>query len=236
MIMHSWRKAGICGKVVQDDSANIVDAAGEERLSPVLSKCAVTAPARLPGRNRQPAAYRPNEPNWPTGQRVRVLLLNLQSNARKPVMTNANPASMPRTVAWLGYGGLVPFLLLALGSLINQHHAALWNQALCAYGAIILSFVGALHWAMAMTLPELSERQRSAWYAWSVAPALIAWPAMLISPRLAAPLLIAGFIAHYLQDRRLASQAMLPAWYLPLRLRLSAVACVSLVAAAFAYA
>jgi hypothetical protein len=141
---------------------------------------------------------------------------------------------MPRPVAWLGYGGLVPFLLLALASLIDRHHAALWIQALCAYGAIILSFVGALHWALAMTLPELGERQRSAWYAWSVAPALIAWPAMLISPRLAAPLLIAGFLAHYLQDRRLASQAMLPAWYLPLRLRLSTVACVCLVAGAIA--
>jgi ABC-type Na+ efflux pump permease subunit len=151
-------------------------------------------------------------------------------------MTNANPVAMPRTVAWLGYGGLVPFLLLALGSPLDPHHAALWNRALLSYGAIILSFVGALHWALAMTLPELSERQRSAWYAWSVAPALIAWPAMLISPRLAAPLLIAGFIAHYLQDRPLAGQAMLPAWYLPLRLRLTTVACVCLIGGRYAYA
>jgi hypothetical protein len=151
-------------------------------------------------------------------------------------MTNANPVAMPPAVAWLGYGGLLPFLALALGSLLDRDHAALWSQALCAYGAIILSFVGALHWALAMTLPELSERQRSAWYAWSVAPALIAWPAMLISPRLAAPLLIAGFIAHYLQDRPLAGQAMLPAWYLPLRLRLTTVACVCLIAGAFAEA
>jgi hypothetical protein len=151
-------------------------------------------------------------------------------------MTNANPVAMPRTVAWLGYGGLLPFVVLALGSLLDQHHAALWNKALFAYGAIILGFVGALHWALAMTLPELSERQRSARYAWSVAPALVAWPAMRISPRLAAPLLIAGFIAHYLQDRRLASQAMLPAWYLPLRLRLSTVACVCLIAGSLASA
>jgi hypothetical protein len=149
-------------------------------------------------------------------------------------MNDANPVAMPRAVAWLGYGGLTPFLLLALGSLLDRHHGALWNQALLAYGAIILSFVGALHWGLAMTLPELSEGQRSAWYAWSVAPALIAWPAMLVSPRLAAPLLIAGFIAHYLQDRRLASQAMLPAWYLPLRLRLSTVACVCLIAGSLA--
>lgn len=85
-----------------------------------------------------------------------------------------------------------------------------------------------------MSLPELTERQRSARYALSVVPALIAWPAMLISPPLAALLLVAGFIAHYLQDRRLARQATLPAWYLPLRLRLSSVASLCLVAGGFA--
>lgn len=145
-------------------------------------------------------------------------------------MNDANPVAMPRAVAWLGYGGLVPFLLLALGSLLDRQHGALWSQALSAYGAIILSFIGALHWGLAMTLPELRQGQRSAWYAWSVVPALLAWISMLMSPRLAAPLLIAGFIAHYLQDRRLAAQAVLPAWYLPLRLRLSTVACLCLLA------
>lgn len=149
-------------------------------------------------------------------------------------MDNANRVAMPPTVAWLGYGGLLPFLLLATASLLDRNHGALLNQALAAYGAIILSFIGALHWGLAMTLPGLNERQRSAWYAWSVAPALIAWPAMLLSPRMAAPLLIAGFIAHYLQDRRLAGQAMLPGWYLPLRLRLSTVACICLSAGSLA--
>jgi ABC-type Na+ efflux pump permease subunit len=103
------------------------------------------------------------------------------------IMADANAAASPRTVAWLGYGGLIPFLVLALGSLLDHHHGAAWRQALYAYGAIILSFVGALHWSLAMSLPELTERQRSARYAWSVAPALIAWPAMLMSPPLAAP-------------------------------------------------
>ena len=42
-----------------------------------------------------------------------------------------------------------------------------------------------------------------------------------------------GFIANYLRDRHLGRQAELPAWYLPLRLRLSAVACVCLGFAAF---
>lgn len=149
-------------------------------------------------------------------------------------MATENIAALPRSVAWLGYGGLLPFLALAPASLIDQHHGALWSDALYAYGAIILSFIGALHWGLAMSLPELSERQRSACFTWSVVPALIAWLAVLFSPPLAAPLLVGGFIAHYLQDRRLARHAKLADWYLPLRLRLTSVAVISLVAGIFA--
>ncbi len=151
-------------------------------------------------------------------------------------MADANPAALPRTVAWLGYGGLIPFLVLTPGSLLDYHYGALWSDALYAYGAIILSFIGALHWGLAMSLPELSERQRSALFLWSVVPALIAWPAVLFSPPIAAPLLVFGFIAHYLQDRRLARQASLADWYLPLRLRLTSVAVVCLIAGVFASA
>jgi hypothetical protein len=149
-------------------------------------------------------------------------------------MNERNSAALPVTVAWLGYGGLLPFVALMPASLIDHHHAALWSDALYAYGAIILSFIGALHWGLAMSLSELSESQRSSHFAWSVVPALIAWPAVLFSPPLAAPLLVMGFIAHYLQDLLLAGRATLPGWYLPLRLRLTSVAVVCLVAGVFA--
>lgn len=149
-------------------------------------------------------------------------------------MKDNNLLTLPRTVAWLGYGGLIPFLALTPASLLDHHHGVVWSDALYAYGAIILGFIGALHWGLAMSLPELTERQRSALFAWSVVPALIAWLAVLFSPPLAAPLLVSGFVAHYLQDRRLASQARLPDWYLPLRLRLSSVAVVCLSAGIFA--
>ena len=106
-------------------------------------------------------------------------------------------------------------------------------QALLAYGAAILSFVGALHWAFAMTLPGLSERERTHLFIWSTVPALLAWPAVLMPPALGALVLVTGFIAHYLQDRRLAARQPLPAWYLPLRLRLSSIASASLLVLAW---
>ena len=65
------------------------------------------------------------------------------------------PAGLPPSVALLGYGGLLPFAALALLLVLGDVHRALWWQALLASGAVILSFVGALHWGFAMVLPGL---------------------------------------------------------------------------------
>jgi len=139
------------------------------------------------------------------------------------------PRVLPRAVTWLGYGGLVPFVGLAAASLLGVAPQAA-AQALLAYGAVILSFVGALHWAFAMVLEALPESRRAWMYAWSTVPALMAWPALLLEPRVGSVILVAAFAIHYLQDRRLAALASLPGWYLPLRLRLSTVAILCLLA------
>lgn len=148
-------------------------------------------------------------------------------------MTPAHPDALRRTAQWLGYGGLIPFLVLAPASLLDVHHGFTWSDALYAYGAVILSFVCALHWGFAMVLPGLDDARRVRTMGWSVVPSLIAWPALLLAPTEAAVLLVTGFVLHYLQDRRLARHAALPAWYLPLRLQLTTVACLSLIAGAF---
>ena len=84
-----------------------------------------------------------------------------------------------------------------------------------------------------MALPGLDDARRVRTMLWSVVPSLMAWPALLLVPMEAAVLLVAGFVLHYIQDRRLARHAELPAWYLPLRLQLTVVACLSLIAGAF---
>ena len=146
--------------------------------------------------------------------------------------TPLDPA-LPRSAAWLGFGGLLPFIGLALTAFVDRHHGIVWADALVAYGAVILSFVGALHWGFAMALPGTPQALRRNCFVWSVVPALIAWPAMMLEPVLGAPLLMAGFVAHIWQDHRLAGRIALPAWYLPLRWQLSIVACVCLALGAF---
>ena len=158
--------------------------------------------------------------------------------------------SIPKSVTWLGYGGLLPFMALALGCFAGGEYGALSRVALIIYGAVILSFVGALHWAFAMTVADLSAAKRAECFVWGVVPALLAWLAALMTvvfPRasatsafygvnVAATILIAGFVANYVQDTRLRRVAALQAWYLPLRLRLTVVACFCLALAGFAAA
>jgi hypothetical protein len=149
-------------------------------------------------------------------------------------MPHRPAGSQPVVVAWLGYGGLLPFVFLTFASFADPAHAPLWRDTLLAYGAIILGFVGALHWGFAMHLPNLKEQQRSAAYLWSVLPALVAWPALLLPAHVATPLLMGGFIANYLRDRYLDKHAELPGWYLPLRFHLTMTACICLVGSLFA--
>lgn len=136
--------------------------------------------------------------------------------------------ALPRHVAWLGYGGLLPFVGLAALAGFDPHHLLVWSDALVGYGAVILSFIGALHWGVAMSAPGLDPARRRRAFVWSVVPALLAWPATVLAGSIAPLILILGFVVHFVMDKMLVGPAGLPAWYLPLRLRLTLVACLCL--------
>ena len=112
-------------------------------------------------------------------------------------MTTANPtfpaAPLPRSVAWLGYGGLLPFLLPALIAPFDAAHGSVWLEIQRAYGAIILSFVGALHWAFAMQ-PGIADDDRHRHFIWSVVPALIGWLALILPAFTGLLLLLLGVL------------------------------------------
>ena len=144
-----------------------------------------------------------------------------------------NTKTLPNIVAWLGYGGLIPFLFFAGLSLTEPSHQIIYRSALLSYGAVILSFVGAIQWGFAMIAPELTDPQRRSGYLWSVVPALMAWFTVFLGPVTSALILILGFLVQYWRDLALRSQMNLPTWFLPLRLRLTSVACISLALGAY---
>ena len=146
---------------------------------------------------------------------------------------NVSPSIFPpKHVRMLGYGGLLPFIFLALLIPFSLDYRTLFENALVNYGAVILSFVGALHWGFAMTVQDMSAKQRSDRFIWSVITALIAWIATLLPMPLGCLLLVIGLVAQLRQDRQLLRVMSLPAWYLPMRLRLTLVASVCLLLAA----
>lgn len=140
----------------------------------------------------------------------------------------------PFPVALLGYGGLIPFVGLAALALSGSSDPipdpAAW---LLAYGAIILSFVGALQWGVAMVVGKIDRFRRTQAYVWSVTPALVGFLALILDSPLSYSLLIVGFALAYWQDADLANKITLPAWYSRLRAQLSIVASLCLLVGVF---
>jgi hypothetical protein len=139
----------------------------------------------------------------------------------------------PPLAAWLGYGGLIPFVTLALAATLGGPYADMGDRALRDYAAVILSFVGALHWGFATMSRDIAPGARNRAFAWSVIPSLLAWAALLLPPTASSLLLTAGFALHFLMDRRFVKQTPVAAWYLPLRFRLTLIACLCLILGAW---
>jgi hypothetical protein len=125
----------------------------------------------------------------------------------------------------LGHAGLLPFAAGAVLVWLVQPDAhpdehAFVVLALSAYAATIVSFLGGIHWGLAM---RHAAALTPSHLLWGVVPSLLAWVALMM--RADAGLVVQGavLLACYAVDRRLYPGAGTAAW-LSLRFRLSAVA------------
>lgn len=142
---------------------------------------------------------------------------------------------VPTAAAWLGALGLIPFVTLAVACVSGQPQLPFDRlPALIGYGAVILSFLGGVHWGIALSPDAYRlgagniDRLR---LAIGIMPALIAWGAMLLQPQAALAVLAAGFFLQFLIDLRGSSRGHLPAWYPRLRGPLTLIVIGSLAAA-----
>jgi Protein of unknown function (DUF3429) len=130
---------------------------------------------------------------------------------------------LPLAARRLGHAGLLPFAAgAALVWLVRDDAHAYATLAMSAYAALIVSFLGGIHWGLAFrhAQPPL------ALLAWGVVPSLVAWVAVLMPP--SAGLVVHGVMlaACYAVDRRIYAAEGVARW-LTLRFRLSAVAALS---------
>ncbi len=133
------------------------------------------------------------------------------------------PPLRPAAALWMGYLGLLPFAAGAAGAWLGLPGSA---QALAAYGAVILCFVGAMHWGVAALRPG-DPGSRGAFLA-SVVPALVAWGALLLPAGPGSLALLAVSFPAWLTWERHRLSAPLPPWLRRLRLELTAGATLAL--------
>jgi len=118
----------------------------------------------------------------------------------------------------LGYLGLIPFLAGAVTALLSEELVLLAFQAFILYSLAILSFMGGVHWGLALIIGT----RQSTRLLISVVPVIVAWICLIALP---APLTLAvlggGFIAQWFIDRPILAELPIPSWYLEMRPRLA---------------
>jgi hypothetical protein len=134
------------------------------------------------------------------------------------------PSALSPLAQRLGLAGLLPF---ALGALLVWLLPAgdarrFVVQALCLYAGVISSFLGAVHWGLAMR----QATPQAGLLGWGATVPLIAWVAMLMHPHAGLVILGLLLVGCYLVDRRVYPREGVAHW-LTLRFRLSAGAALS---------
>ena len=141
--------------------------------------------------------------------------------------------SAPAPAIVFGVAGLLPFvgltLLIGIGS-VERHD--FFVVSLACYGAVILSFVGALHWGYAVR-----NDARGGWswiqYGWSILPSLVAWVSLLLPHSTGLTVQALAVIACFAFDKAVAGINATPAWLSALRALLTVVAACALLTASY---
>lgn len=140
----------------------------------------------------------------------------------------------------MGFGGLIPFVVLALAVWLGGPAYRVWaGLALLGYGAVIASFLGAIHWGLVMrhaslnsppSPPSPNSPPSLGVLGWGVSPSLVAWVALMLGLMLGPVpglwVMVGLLWACYAADRVLYPRFQVQGW-LPMRRTLTVVASAS---------
>ncbi|KAI1636652.1 hypothetical protein F4809DRAFT_608407 [Biscogniauxia mediterranea] len=163
-------------------------------------------------------------------------------------------SSVPKEPYYLGLAGTLPYLATSVSTvylswnlntewpstsnfvnhILMSHDTA--RQLLdtieplqLGYGAVIISFLGAIHWGLeyAEKAPSL-DRTRFR-YGMGVLAPVVAWPTLLMPVEFALTAQFAAFVALYFADSRATVRGWTPSWYSTYRFVLTAVVGLAIV-------
>lgn len=140
---------------------------------------------------------------------------------------------LPVIAVLLGLLGLVPLLGCAAAALwLPGEKGQSYLSALISYGAVILSFLGAVHWGLVIGAP--APRSGGMRLCLGVVPSLLGWLALLlgnaVGSGIALVVLIGGFAATVYAESRAARVGLVPPGYMVLRWGLSTTVILTLLA------
>ncbi|GLC55427.1 hypothetical protein PLESTB_000986100 [Pleodorina starrii] len=148
-------------------------------------------------------------------------------------------AAMPLYPKLLGFAGAIPFTTLtpafvqAAGFPDMVDYCA---QMQLVYGGSIVSFLGAVHWGLAMSSSTVAAAGSKAAgalnerYVWSVVPSLGVVPALMMQPAQGSLAITVLLGICYLSDASYFRSGYLPSWYMSLRGYLTLLAGASMLA------
>ena len=137
---------------------------------------------------------------------------------------------VPIAAKWLGAFGAIPFVICALSSFLMQGHEQLTAlKALVGYGAVILSFLGGIHWGLAIAefgsrLVDVPWRRLLV----SIIPSLIGWSALIMPTVIGLTMMAIAFLGMLWLDLAASKAGEAPPWYPRLRWPLTLVVVSSL--------
>jgi hypothetical protein len=135
-----------------------------------------------------------------------------------------------KMLTWgLTLGGLIPFIGLAGVVSWLPQYAEIAFRAQMAYGMVVLSFLGAIHWGAVLK----SSVQGSLPLVWGVVPSLWAWVTGVFPAHLQPLWLVAGLLLALGVDMVAYRRYGLPIWLLSVRWVATIGASLSLVVVAF---
>ena len=141
---------------------------------------------------------------------------------------------IPMPAALLGTAGLIPFVGLAAAvHFAGDVDASIALEALRAYGAVILSFLGGIIWGLGIAgFGGAAAKPREALrLTVSILPSLFAWLALMLPDQSGLWLLASCFLLVLAADLIMSKGGLAPRWYPILRWRLTAIAFLCLVLA-----
>jgi len=124
------------------------------------------------------------------------------------------------TIKMSGYSGLLPFILMLIGYYYATGNIKIFFlNAFLAYSAVILSFIGAVHWGVVLKEDAFNNATRSLLLA--MMPSLIGWVALLCPPLIALIIFAIIFPCFFVYEWLNNLNILLPRWYLKLRVQLT---------------